>query len=84
MVSITVRNLNGDAKSRLQARAAASDHSMEEDARPIPRDALRRQTASEQDLSTAIHESFKSFGIVELKLPPQGEIYSGNRSRQWR
>lgn len=84
MVSITVRNLNGDAKSPLHARAAASDHSMVEDSRHILRDALRRQTAFEQGLRTAIHESFKPFSVVELELPPQGEMCQGNRSRQWR
>ena len=47
MASITIRNLDDDVKTRLRTRAAANGHSMEEEARLILGEAVRRETEPE-------------------------------------
>ena len=71
MASITIRNLDNDIKTRLRVRAASNGRSMEEEVRRILAEAVERKTAPAQGLGTALHELFKPFGGVELKLPPR-------------
>ena len=71
MASITIRNLDDDVKTRLRMRAAEKGRSMEEEARLILREAVRREEAPAKGLGTAIHERFKPLGGVELELPPR-------------
>ena len=74
MASITIRNLDDDVKNRLRMRAAGKGRSMEEEARLILREAVGRQSVPEKGLGTAIHEMFRSFGGVDLELPPRGQM----------
>ncbi|MDE0107035.1 MAG: hypothetical protein OXN96_04475 [Bryobacterales bacterium] len=71
MASITIRNLDDEVKARLRVRASANGRSMEEEARLALAEAVNREPAPVEGLGTAIHELFKSFGGVELKLPPR-------------
>ena len=71
MASITIRNLDNDVKTRLRVRAASNGRSMEEEVRRILAEAVERNTAPAQGLGTALHELFKPFGGVELKLHPR-------------
>ncbi len=71
MASITIRNLDDGVKTRLRMRAAGNGRSMEEEARLILREAVGREAVPAKGLGTAIHELFKPFGGVELKLPPR-------------
>ena len=71
MASITIRNLDDNAMSRLHVRAAGNGRSMEEEARLILREAVGRETVPEKGLGTAIHELFRPLGGVELELPPR-------------
>ena len=52
----------------------ANSRSMEQDARLIPRAAVRRAGLPERGLGTAIFELFKPLGGVELELPPREPI----------
>ena len=70
MASITIRNLDNDAKTRLRIRAAAHGRSMEEEARLILREAVERQ-AGPTNLARAIRVRFAPLGGVELELPPR-------------
>ncbi len=71
MASITIRNLDDAVQTRLRKRAAGHGRSMEEEARLILTDAVKRETASAKGLGTAVHELFKPFGGVELEIPPR-------------
>lgn len=70
MASITVRNLDGEVKSRLRTRAAEHGRSMEEEVRVILRQAVDLEPAPE-NLASFIHDCFAPFGGVELELPPR-------------
>ncbi len=69
MAGITVRNLDEGLKRRLRVRAAENGRSMEQEARDILRAALDEEAAPSKNLGTALHESFKPFGTVELEIP---------------
>ena len=71
MASITIRNLDDEVKIRLLVRAADNGRSMEEKVRLNLRESVGRDDVPEKGLGTAIHELFKPFGGVELKLPPR-------------
>jgi plasmid stability protein len=71
MASITIRDLDDELKRRLRFRAAEHGRSMEEEARNILRVALPIESSQAKNLGTAIHQLFKSFGGVELDLPPR-------------
>ena len=71
MASITIRNLDDKVKTRLRIRAAGHGRSMEEEARLILAGAVEQKLAPEKGLGTALHELFKPFGGVELKLLPR-------------
>lgn len=68
MASITIRNLDGDVKTRLRVRAAGNGRSMEEEARLILREAVGRKTGP-TNLASAIRARFAPLGGVELELP---------------
>lgn len=70
MASITVRNLDGEVKSRLRTRAAEHGRSMEEEVRMILRQAVDLEPEPE-NLASFIHDCFAPFGGVELELPPR-------------
>ena len=53
MANITIRNLDDDVKMRLRMQAAENGHSMEEEARRILREAVRRKP-SVQNLARSI------------------------------
>ena len=71
MASITIRNLDNDVKTRLRVLAAKHGRSMEEEARLILAQAVGREPVPAKGLGTALHELFKPFGGVDLKLPPR-------------
>ena len=64
MAQLLVRNLEDDLKARLQARARARGHSMEEEARRILRGALMRPEApAGGGLGTRIAARFRGLGL---------------------
>jgi len=72
MSSITIRNLDPAIKERLRVRAAEHGHSMEAEARRIPRTALSGTSRSSgRGLYDRIHARFATLGGVELELPPR-------------
>ena len=70
MASITIRNLDDEVKTRLRMQAAGNGRSMEEEARLILREAVRRKTGP-TNLASAIRARFAPLGGVELELPPR-------------
>lgn len=71
MASITIRNLDDDVKTRLRARAADNNRSMEEEARLILRDAVGRGP-DRRDLASVVRAHFGPDNGVDLGLPPRG------------
>ena len=71
MANITIRNLDDEVKTRLRMRAAENGRSMEEEARRILREAVRRKP-DVQNLARSIRARFAPLGGVELELPPRG------------
>ena len=74
MASITIRNLDEQAKERLRVRAAQARRSMEEEARNILRAAVAEEPPLRRDLAQAIRRRFQSLGGVELRLPERDPI----------
>ncbi|MFP4406963.1 MAG: FitA-like ribbon-helix-helix domain-containing protein [Spirochaetaceae bacterium] len=75
MATLTIRNLDDELKSRLRIRAPRHDHSMEEEARSILRNALSdSETVKESTgIGTRIRNRLKELGGVELDLPQRTE-----------
>ena len=71
MASITIRNLDDDVKTRLRVRAAQHHRSMEEEARIILGNAVRRKPDT-RNLAEAIRARVAPLGGVDLELPPRG------------
>ena len=71
MASMTIRNLDDDAKTRLRVRAASNGRSMEEEARLILRQAVEPKAAC-RNLASAIRARITPLGGVDLELPPRG------------
>ncbi len=69
MASITIRNLDEATKKRLRLRAARRNHSMEEEARAILREAVREDAEGAGNLADAIGRRFRALGGVELVVP---------------
>ena len=67
MVSITIRNLDDDLKTRLRVRAAEHHRSMEEEVRIILRDTVNGGRAAPRDLAKFTRECFLPLGGVELQ-----------------
>lgn len=68
MGTLTIRNLDDLLKRRLRLRAAARNHSMEEEARQILRAALQEPATQSQDLGTRIRARFAALGDVHLAI----------------
>ena len=69
MSSITIRNLEENAKRRLRLRAARHGRSMEEEARQILRAALAEKTTGPKNLFDSIRRRITAAGGVELNIP---------------
>lgn len=69
MPAITIRNVDPELKRQLRIRAAASGHSMEEEARNILRAELSAQDDEPADLYQQIRRHIDPFGGVDLPLP---------------
>ena len=70
MASITIRNLDDDIKTRVRVQAPDNGRSMEEEARLVLRDAVRRKPCS-RNLADAMHSRIAPHGGVVLELPPR-------------
>lgn len=68
MATLTIRNLDDDIKRRLRIEAAEHGRSMEEQARVMLAEALRKPERK-QSLGSAIREIFEPLGGVDL--PPR-------------
>ena len=73
MATMTIRNLDDDLMARLRLRAARHGQSMEEEVRSILRAALASpvEDNSGASLYTAIRARVKSFGGIDMELPPR-------------
>lgn len=69
MSAITIRNVDAELKRRLRIRAAASGHSMEEEARNILRAELAGQDEESADLYQRIRRHIDPVGGFDLSLP---------------
>lgn len=69
MSVITIRNVDPELKRRLRIRAAASGHSMEEEARNILSAELAAQGDDPVDLYQRIRRHIDPLGGVDLPLP---------------
>lgn len=65
MAQIVVRRLEESVKRGLKSRAARHGRSMEEEARAILREAVKRETGERKGLGTQIAELFKDIGLEE-------------------
>ena len=80
MAQLTVRNLDKDAKLRLQRRAARHGRSMEEEVRDILRNAVKDEGRRTPGLGTRIARRFANlpldFEIPELRgEPPRPALF---------
>ena len=73
MASITIRNLDDDVKTRPRVRAAGHHRSMEEEARVILRDAVKRGRRT-RNLAEIARAHFGPDNGVDLELPPRGPM----------
>ncbi len=71
MANLIIRNFDDLLKSRLHVRAAASNRSVEEEARQILRAALQESPAPTSDLGTSIRARFAGLGDVQLQIDPR-------------
>ena len=70
MANITIRNLDDDVTTRLRVRAAEHRRSMEEEARIILRDAVKRGRST-RNLAEIARTHFGPDNGVDLELPPR-------------
>ena len=73
MANITIHNLDDDVKTRLRVRAARHHRSMEEEARIILRDAVKRGPST-RNLAEIDRSHFGPDNGVDLELPPRGPM----------
>ena len=73
MASITIRNLDDDVKTRLRVRAAEHHRSMEEEARIILGNAVKRGRST-RNLAEIARAHFGPDNGVDLELPPRGPM----------
>lgn len=74
MVTMTIRNLDDEVKSRLRVRAARHGRSMEEEARSILKAAALAQgtpPTTDAALAQAIRARVQRVSGVDLELPPR-------------
>jgi len=69
MASLTIRDLDARTKQRLRVRAARRQHSMEEEARIILREAVANEDAPPVSLAAAIGKLVRPLGGVDLTIP---------------
>lgn len=79
MASITIRQLPEETKRMLKIRAAEHGRSMEQEAREILKNELRKSSERNRlktgaDLFRAIRDIVEPLGGVELNIPPRGPI----------
>ena len=74
MASLTIRHLDDPIKQLLRERAAASNHSMEEEVRQILRNALLPAAEPAQDLASRIRARFAGLGDVVLDIPAREAV----------
>ena len=79
MASLTIGDLDDEARTRLRIRAAGNARSVEEEARVILRAALGCDTGEyappPEDLAAAIHARFAPLGgLDDLELPPREKV----------
>jgi antitoxin FitA len=87
MASITIRNLEETTKRKLKIRAAINGRSMEQEAREILNNALRRKPEKPKtgaDLATGIHRRFAPLGGIDLELPPREPIRDPDWLKDWK
>ena len=71
MATRAIRNLDDEAKAKLQAEAKRNDRSMEEQARIILRQALEKP---QRGLGSRIHSRFAAIGGIDIELPLRREL----------
>jgi plasmid stability protein len=64
MAQLIVRNLEDEVKRRLKRRAMRHGRSMEEEARDILRNALKRDELRAEGLGTFISRQFRGIGLT--------------------
>ena len=74
MPAIVIRKIDETVKARLRLQAARHGRSMEEEAREILKEGLRRERAPKQNLASAIRRHFAPLGGIELPLPPRERV----------
>ena len=80
MASITIRQLPEETKRKLKIRAAEHGRSMEQEAREILKNELRKppprneQPKTGADFVRAVRAIFEPLGGVDLEIPPRGPI----------
>lgn len=74
MSVITIRNIDPELKRQLRIRAAASGHSMEEEARSILRAELAVQDAEPVDLYQRIRQHIDPVGGIDLPVPDREPV----------
>ena len=73
MANSTIRSLDDDVKTRLRVRAAVRHRSMEEEARIVLRDAVKRERST-RNLAEIARAHFGPDNGVDLELPPRGPM----------
>jgi plasmid stability protein len=74
MASLLIRNLPDSVKASLRKRAADHGRSMEEEARLILTNAVRKVPIPRRGLGTRLAEIGKLAGGFELEIPPRTEM----------
>jgi plasmid stability protein len=80
LTQLVVRNLDDEAKLRLQRRASRHGRSMEEEVRDILRDALKEDDSAGRGLGMEIASLFTKTGL-RADIP---ELYGAARERRSR
>jgi plasmid stability protein len=68
MADLTIRNLDDSLQKRLFERAALAGRSVEEEARYLLEATLRKNSATPDNLATAIQRRFRQIGGVNLAV----------------
>lgn len=84
MASITIRNLEESTKRKLKIRAATNGHSMEQEAREILENELRRKPQSGAELVNRIRAIWEPLGGVELEPLPREPMRDPEWLKDWK
>jgi plasmid stability protein len=76
MATLTIRNLDDEAKERIRLRGALNGRSMEAEARIILERAITLPLPPQKGLGTWLHEQFAEAGLtgLDLELPERNEM----------